>query len=131
MINHVIWQRASLLNNRKLLAFFLAICFIPLFGQQGGSVYNPVKFSFSQAVALYNDGNYEQSSRILDSLTPAQKRANAQGVGILSMKLKYYLEDYQGAQQIGQSLIQSFPQSKYLKDVYITYGDIFIEKGLI
>ncbi|MBU0528444.1 ABC transporter substrate-binding protein, partial [bacterium] len=81
-------------------------------------------------VEKYNNGNYEEAEIILEKISPFEKEYFSEEITLLTMKIKYRLNDYRMSKEIGKSLLRDYPNSEYKTDVWITFGDIFIAEGL-
>lgn len=129
MTNRAIWPKASPLSNSiKYLIIFL-ISF-PLLGQVSDSDYSRQKYTFKSAFEQYNNGNYKEAEIILEKISPTEKDYFSEEITLLSMRVKYRLDDYQMSKEIGRSLLRDHPDSEYKTDVLIIFGDIFITEGL-
>ncbi len=129
LTNRAIWPKASPLNNFiKYLIIFLIT--FPIFGQVNDYNYSRPKYTFRSAVEQYNDGYYEDVDLILMNLSTAEKDYFSEDIALLSMRVKYYLNNYQMSKEIGKSLLHDHPNSVYKTDVLITFGDIFIAEGM-
>lgn len=129
MTNRAIWPKASPLSNSiKYLIIFL-ISF-PLLGQVSDSDYSRQKYTFKSAFEQYNNGNYKEVEIILEKISPTEKDYFSEEITLLSMRVKYRLDDYQMSKEIGRSLLRDHPDSEYKTDVLIIFGDIFITEGL-
>lgn len=123
MINRVTWLKALPLNNLKKYLIIFLITF-PLLGQSHDS------YTFKKAVKQYNIGNYEGADKILNNISPYEKDYFNEAIALLTMRVKYRLNDYRLSKEIGNSLLYDHPNSEYCTDVLITLGDIFIAEGL-
>ncbi len=129
LTNRATWPKASPLNNSiKYLIIFLIT--FPIFGQVYDNNYSRPKYTFKSAVEQYNDGYYEDVDLILTNLSTAEKDYFSEDIALLSMRVKYYLNNYQISKEIGKSLLHDHPNSVYKTDVLITFGDIFIAEGM-
>jgi hypothetical protein len=129
LTNRVTWPKASLLNNLQKYLIISLITF-PGFGQVSDSDYSRPKYIFKSAVEQYNNGHYAEAEFILGKISPVEKEYFSEEITLLSMRLKYRLNDYQISKEIGKSLLRDYPDSKYKTDVLVTFGDIFIAEGL-
>ncbi len=125
----VTWQKVSLLSNsRKYLVIFLIT--FPLVGQVQDDAFMQNNYTFKIAVKQYNAGNYENADKILEKISSFEKDYFKEEIALLTMRVKYRLNDYRSSKEIGQSLLHNYPNGKYCADILITMGDIFIAKGL-
>jgi len=129
LTNRVIWQKASLLSKSIIYLFIFLIAF-PLFGQTYDSDYSQNNYTFKSAVKQYNTGNYEDADNILNNISFSEKEYFAEEIALLSMRVKYRLNDFISSKEIGKSLLLDHPNSEYETDALITFGDIFIAEGL-
>ncbi len=129
MISLVTWQKVSLLSKSRIYLIIFIIAF-PLLGQTYDSDYLQNNYTFKSAVKQYNTGNYENADIILNNISASEKEYFSEEIALLSMRVKYRLNDYQMGKEIGKSLLRNHPSSEYSTDVLITMGDIFIAEGL-
>ncbi|MEE8341773.1 MAG: ABC transporter substrate-binding protein, partial [Candidatus Neomarinimicrobiota bacterium] len=123
------WPKASPLNKLQKYLIISLITF-SCFGQVTDSDYSRPKYIFKNAVEQYNNGLYEEAEFILEKISPVEKEYFSEEITLLSMRLKYRLNDYQTSKEIGKLLLRDYPDSKYKTDVIVTFGDIFIAEGL-
>ncbi len=128
MTNRVIWPKVLPLNNSKKYLIIFLITF-PLFGQISDSDYSRPKYAFRSAVEQYNNGNYKEVDIILEKISPAEKEYFGEEIALLSMRVKYRLNDYFSSKEIGRSLLREYPNSEYIPNILIVFGDIFIADG--
>ena len=128
MTNRVIWPKVLPLNNSKKYLIIFLITF-PLFGQINDSDYSRPKYVFRSAVEQYNNGNYKEVDIILEKISPAEKEYFGEEIALLSMRVKYRLNDYFSSKEIGRSLLREYPNSEYIPNILIVFGDIFIADG--
>ena len=119
----------SLLSKSKIYLIIFLIT-IPLLGQTYDSDYLQNNYTFKSAVKQYNTGNYEDADNILNNISFSEKEFYAEEIVLLSMRVKYRLNDYRSSKEIGKSLLLDYTNSKYSTDVLITLGDVFIAEGL-
>ena len=129
MTNLATWQKVSLLNN-SFKYLFIFLIFFPLPGQTSDNGDSQNDFTFQAAVKQYNAGNYENTDNILEKISSSENDYFKDEITLLSMRVKYRLNDYRSSKEIGKSLLHNNPSSEYCTDVLITMGDIFIAEGL-
>jgi ABC-type branched-subunit amino acid transport system substrate-binding protein len=129
LTNRATWPKASPLNN-SIKYLIISLITFPIFGQVYDNNYSRPKYTFKSAVEQYNDGYYEDVDLILTNLSTAEKDYFSEDIALLSMRVKYYLNNYQISKEIGKSLLHDHPNSVYKTDVLITFGDIFIAEGM-
>jgi tetratricopeptide (TPR) repeat protein len=118
-----------LLNNlTKYLIGFLIV--VPIFGQINNSSNSRSINIFRAAVEEYNNANYKEADLIINNISAYEKKYFSEEIILLSMRVKYRLNDYSASKEIGKSLLRNYPNSKYTIDVLITFGDIFITQGM-
>jgi len=100
----------------------------PLFGQI--SAISQDKYTFREAVNEYNNANYNATDLIIENISSYDKKYFREEIALLSMRVKYRLNNYSVSNEIGKILLRNSPNSEYKIDVLITFGDIFIAKGL-
>jgi len=118
-----------LLNNLiKYLISFIVV--VPIFGQVNDSDNSRFKNVFRVAVEEYNNANYEEADLLIENISAYDKKYFSEEIILLSMRVKYRLNDYSASKDIGKSLLRDYPNSKYTIDVLISFGDIFIAQGM-
>ncbi len=118
-----------LLNNlTKYLIGFLIV--VPIFGQINDSGNSRSINIFRAAVEEYNNANYKEADLIINNISAYEKKYFSEEIILLSMRVKYRLNDYSASKELGKSLLRNYPNSKYTIDVLITFGDIFISQGM-
>jgi outer membrane protein assembly factor BamD (BamD/ComL family) len=128
LTNRVTWLKALPLNNSiKYLIIFLVT--FPIFGQTNDWNYSRPKYTFKRAVDQYNKGNYKDADLIMENISLAEKDYFNEEITLLSMRVKYRLNDYQMSKDLGKLFLRDYPDSKYKTDVLVTFGDIFIADG--
>ena len=129
LINLVIWQKVLLLNNS--IKYLIILLFtIQLFGQRRNIDNSQNYYTFKKAVKQYNTGNFQDADEILGKISPSEKEYFEQEISLLSMRVKYRLDDLQSSKEIGKILLVDHPNGEYSTDVLLTLGDIFIAEGL-
>lgn len=129
MTNRATWPKALPLNN--LLKYFLIFLItFPVFGQVSDKTYSRSNPIFKSAVDQYNKGNYKDAEQILEKIYPAEKSYFSEELAFLSMRIKYRLNDYFTCREIGKQLLIEYPNSVYVPNILIVFGDIFIAEGL-
>ena len=101
--NRVIWPKVLLLNNLKNYFIIFLITF-PLLGQARNGDYSQDSYTFKKAVKQYNIGNYEGADKILNNISSSEKYYFKEEIDLLSMRVKYRLNDYNYSKEIGKSL---------------------------
>ncbi|NHZ85499.1 MAG: hypothetical protein GWP19_06425, partial [Planctomycetia bacterium] len=104
MTNRVTWPKALPLNNflKYLIVFLITF---PIFGQGYYNDYSPYKYTFKSAFEQYNNGNYKKAEIILAKISPIEKEYYNEEIALLSMRVKYRLNDYLASKEIGRSLL--------------------------
>ncbi len=129
MTNRATWPKALPLNN--LLKYFLIFLItFPIFGQVSDKTYSRSNSTFKSAVEQYNKGNYKDAELILEKISPVEKGYFSEELAFFSMRVKYRLNDYFACREIGKSLLSEHPNSVYIPNILIVFGDIFIAEGL-
>ena len=95
-----------------------------LFGQN-----NANQFTFKNAVAQYNYGNFEEAEFVLNNLPNSQSKLFQEDIQLLLMRIKYRLSNFELSKNIGASILYTNPKSKYKSDILLTFGDIFLSEG--
>ena len=101
-INLEIWQKVLLLNNS--IKYTLILIFTAsMFGQGRNNDNSQNYYTFKKAVKQYNAGNYQDADEILGKIFPTEKEYFEQEITLLSMRVKYRLDDFQSSKEIGKS----------------------------
>jgi hypothetical protein len=129
-INPATWLKVLRLNKRWLFIGLSLLLVIPAgagpnwFRTQGS------KEQFNRAVEQYNAGHYSQAEAILKKLLVGDAGHYASAANLLLMKTNYREDHLAEAKRIGRNFLQAYPTSKYRKDVFVTFGDIFVTEGM-
>jgi len=116
----------------KIINIILVLVFLanPVLGQFAvfGSRTNQEKFD--RGVASFNDGRYTSAAGIFRKLTHSDTTELVTASAMMLMKSEYHAGNIANAKLVGGDFINRYPQSSYLKDVYLCFGDMFVNEGL-
>jgi len=129
-INQGIWLRVLRLNKLFPIVFAVSFLLLPLDANQNWFKTRKVKDQFEKAVMHYNEGRYAVAETILNKLLDNDPGEYATASSMLLMKTTAHLGRYNEAKAVGRAFLESYPASKYTAEIYLTFGDIFIEEGL-
>ena len=118
-----------LLLNNLLKYFLIFLITFPIFGQISDKTYSRSNSTFKSAVEQYNKGNYKDAELILERISSVDKGYFSEELAFFSMRVKYSLNDYFACREIGKSLLSEHPNSVYIPNILIVFGDIFIAEG--
>ncbi len=88
-----------------------------------------IEKQFNQAVTHYNEGRYAIAHSLLDNVLESPSGEYEAPTLLLSMKTRLGLNQYESAKKLGRIFLTNYPESPYVKDVFLSYGDIFINQG--
>lgn len=111
-------------------SIIIAIAFSTVLVGQGWYQSQVAGRQFNQAVEQYNQGRYAVSEAILRKLLKKDLDSFSSSGAMLLMKSVAAQKRNEEAQKIGRDFLTRFPSSKYVKDITLTFGDIFINEGL-
>lgn len=84
---------------------------------------------FDEAVKLYNRNEYEEALTILVSREAEVEQQHETEYRLLLMKCYRGSGYFESARSTGRDFIRKFPLSRYTPEVFITFGDMFIDEG--
>ena len=113
----IIWIGIVLISNALLLS------------NQSWFKNRSIKEQLKKAVVHYNEGRFATTETILKKILK-QEHDNYQSVTwYLMMKADYGLNKIEEARGIARNVLQSYPKSAYVKDVFSCLGDMFVDEG--
>lgn len=84
---------------------------------------------FDRGIASFNDGRYAAARTIFIKLVDDGPEALIPVSMMMLMKSEYHTGDPDQAIQVGRTFLSKYSASSYSKDVYLCFGDIFIDQG--
>ena len=116
------------MNKPKNWLGIILIATAPLFAHQSWFENRSVKQQLKKAVAHYNEGRFATAKTILNK-TLKQQGDNYKSVAwYLLMKANYGLNKMEESRGMGRNILQSDPQSTYVKHVFSCLGDMFVDE---
>ena len=117
------------MNKPKNWLGIILIATAPLFAHQSWFENRSVKQQLKKAVAHYNEGRFATAKTILNK-TLKQQGDNYKSVAwYLLMKANYGLNKMEESRGMARNILQSDPQSTYVKHVFSCLGDMFVDEG--
>ena len=121
--------KVLLLNKPKNWLGIVLIATAPLLAHQSWFENRSVKQQLKKAVVHYNEGRFATAETILNK-TLKQQGDNYKSVAwYLLMKANYGLNKMEESRGIARNILQSDPQSTYVKHVFSCLGDMFVDEG--
>ena len=118
-----------LLNKLIIWIGIVLICNALLLSNQSWFKNRSIKEQLKKAVVHYNEGRFATTETILKKILK-QEHDNYQSVTwYLMMKADYGLNKIEEARGIARNVLQSYPKSAYVKDVFSCLGDMFVDEG--
>ena len=119
----------SLLNKLIIWIGIVLISNALLLSNQSWFKNRSIKEQLKKAVVHYNEGRFATTETILKKILK-QEHDNYQSVTwYLMMKADYGLNKIEEARGIARNVLQSYPKSAYVKDVFSCLGDMFVDEG--
>ncbi len=87
-----------------------------------------IQDDIQKAVVSYNGGDFTEAEQILTPLKNKSGNYNST-VDLLLIKTSVMLKKDDQMMKLGREFLRDYPQSRYLDEVYLSYGDMFIHKG--
>ena len=119
----LILQR-RLMRDIILLLFFI----VPVFSQNWFQS-RLIQKQLDMAVEHFNEDRFATTETILNKLLEKPLGAYESTAKILLLKTTYALKKIDMTKEIGREFLQSFPTDQYIKDIFLKFGDIFIDEG--
>ena len=121
--------KVLLLNKLIIWIGIVLICNALLLSNQSWFKNRSIKEQLKKAVVHYNEGRFATTETILKKILK-QEHDNYQSVTwYLMMKADYGLNKIEEARGIARNVLQSYPKSAYVKDVFSCLGDMFVDEG--
>ena len=111
----------------KNIIFFLFFI-VPVFSQNWFQS-RLIQKQLDMAVNHFNDDRFATTETILSKLLEKPLGAYEATARILLLKTTYALRKIDKTKEIGREFLQSFPADQHIKDVFLKFGDIFIDEG--
>jgi len=116
--------------NKYLLKFIIGLLISSslVFGQ-GWLKSKRIQDQIQKAAISYNEGNFARSEEILKSVLDNKPGEFRSTVLMLLIKTSVHLNKDKQVKTFGRDFLKNYPQSKYLDEIYLSYGDMYIENG--
>ena len=114
---------SRLVRNIILLLFFI----VPVFSQNWFQS-RLIQKQLDMAVEHFNEDRFATTETILNKLFEKPLGAYESTAKILLLKTTYALRKIQKTKEIGREFLQTFPTDQSIKDVFLKFGDIFIDE---
>jgi tetratricopeptide (TPR) repeat protein len=101
----------------------------PVLSGQNWFLFSKVEKQFNQAVEHYNQGHYAIAESILKKMMKKDTGEYEEASWLLLMKTNIAMDRIGEAQKIGRQFLHTYPTSVYTKDIFFSFGDIFINQG--
>ena len=111
----------------KNIIFFLFFI-VPVFSQNWFQS-RLIQKQLDMAVDHFNEDRFATTETILSKLLEKPLGAYEATARILLLKTTYGLRKIDKTKEIGREFLQSFPADQHIKDVFLKFGDIFIDEG--
>ena len=114
---------SRLVRNIILFLFFI----VPVFSQNWFQS-RLIQKQLDMAVEHFNEDRFATTETILNKLFEKPLGAYESTAKILLLKTTYALRKIQKTKEIGREFLQTFPTDQSIKDVFLKFGDIFIDE---
>ena len=111
----------------KNIIFFLFFI-VPVFSQNWFQS-RLIQKQLDMAVDHFNEDRFATTETIISKLLEKPLGAYEATAIILLLKTTYALRKIDKTKEIGREFLQSFPADQHIKDVFLKFGDIFIDEG--
>jgi len=112
-----------LMKNTIFFLFFI----VPVFSQNWFQS-RLIQKQLDMAVEHFNEDRFATTETILNKLFEKPLGAYESTAKILLLKTTYALRKIQKTKEIGREILQTFPTDQSIKDVFLKFGDIFIDE---
>ena len=112
------------MKNIIIFLFFI----VPVFSQNWFQS-RLIQKQLDMAVDHFNEDRFATTETILSKLLEKPLGAYEATARILLLKTTYALKKIDKTKEIGREFLQSFPADQHIKDVFLKFGDIFIDEG--
>lgn len=126
LISPGIWQKVS--QSSKIF-FYAALLALNMAWGQNWFQNQKNEKRFQKAVENYNEGRFAITESLLKNLLSNSGNKYAEPALLLSMKANLGLERFEKVKAAGRVFFKKYPESPYLKDIYLTLGDLFINES--
>ena len=115
--------RSRLMGNIILFLLFI----VPVFSQNWFQS-RLIQKQLDMAVEHFNEDRFATTETILNKLFEKPLGAYESTAKILLIKTTYALKKTKKTKEIGREFLQTFPTDQFIKDVFLKFGDIFIDE---
>ena len=115
--------QSRFMRNIVLILFLI----VPVFSQNWFQS-RLIQKQLDMAVEHFNEDRFATAETILNKLLEKPLGAYESTAKILLLKTTYALRKTDKTKDMGREFLQSFPTDQYVKDVFLKFGDIFIDE---
>ena len=115
--------QSKFMRNTVLILFLI----VPVFGQNWFQS-RLIQKQLDMAVEHFNEDRFATAETILNKLLEKPLGAYESTAKILLLKTTYALRKTDKTKDMGREFLQAFPTDQYVKDVFLKFGDIFIDE---
>ena len=123
LINVFSIMRISIIN---IIIVFQCLVF-PVFSQNWFQS-RLIEKQIDMAVEHFNEDRFAIAETIINKLMEKPLGVYEPKLKVMLMKTSYALNKKEDVKKIGRDFLKSFPNSDYAKDVYLKFGDVFIDE---
>lgn len=115
--------QSKFMRNTVLILFLI----VPVFSQNWFQS-RLIQKQLDMAVEHFNEDRFATAETILNKLLEKPLGAYESTAKILLLKTTYALRKTDKTKDMGREFLQAFPTDQYVKDVFLKFGDIFIDE---
>ena len=115
--------QSRFMRNIVLILFLI----VPVFSQNWFQS-RLIQKQLDMAVEHFNEDRFATAETILNKLLEKPLGAYESTAKILLLKTTYALRKTDKTKDMGREFLQAFPTDQYVKDVFLKFGDIFIDE---
>ena len=123
LINVFSIMRISIIN---IIIVFLSLLF-PVFSQNWFQS-RLIEKQIDMAVEHFNEDRFAIAETIINKLMEKPLGVYEPKLKVMLMKTSYALNKKEDVKMIGRDFLKSFPDNDYAADIYLKFGDVFIDE---
>ena len=123
LINVFSIMRISIIN---IIIVFLSLLF-PVFSQNWFQS-RLIEKQIDMAVEHFNEDRFAIAETIINKLMEKPLGVYEPKLKVMLMKTSYALNKKEDVKMIGRDFLKSFPNNDYVADIYLKFGDVFIDE---
>ena len=123
LINVFSIMRISIIN---IIIVFLSLLF-PVFSQNWFQS-RLIEKQIDMAVEHFNEDRFAVAETIINKLMEKPLGVYEPKLKVMLMKTSYALNKKEDVKMIGRDFLKSFPNNDYVTDIYLKFGDVFIDE---